>query len=143
MANVHDKEKTLQREVGKRVEEALPEVEVLAVELRSPDHFTVYVDRVGGRVDHALCKRVTDVLRDYLRDYAVDVSSPGPEPPVRKPVHFRNAVGRKVALRTDSRKRLRGEVVSADERKVTVKTADEDVEIPYEEIVRGNLIDER
>jgi ribosome maturation factor RimP len=143
MANVHDKEKTLQREVGKRVEEALPEVEVLAVELQSPEHFTVYVDRVGASVDHALCERVTDVLRDYLRDYAVDVSSPGPERPLRKPAHFRNVVGHKVALRTDGRKRLRGEVVSADERKVTVKTADEDVEVPYEEIVRGNLIDER
>jgi ribosome maturation factor RimP len=143
MANVHDKEKTLQREVGQRVEEAMPDVEVLAVELQSPEHFTVYVDRVGAGVDHALCERVTDVLRDYLRDYAVDVSSPGAERPLRKPSHFRNAVGRKVALRTDNRKRLRGEVVSADERKVTVKTADEDVDVPYEEIVRGNLIDER
>jgi ribosome maturation factor RimP len=143
MANVRDKEKTLQREVGQRVEEALPEVEVLAVELSGPQHFTVYVDRVGAGVDHALCERVTDVLRDYLRDYSVDVSSPGPERPLRKPSHFRNAVGRRVALRTDNRKRLRGEVVSADERKVTLKTVDENVEIPYEEIVRGNLIDER
>jgi ribosome maturation factor RimP len=143
MSKVHDKEKTLQREVGRRVEEAMPEVEVLAVELSGPEHFTVYVDRVGGRVDHALCARVTDVLRDYLRNYAVDVSSPGPKPPLRKPSHFRNAVGRKVALRTETRKRFRGEVVSADERKVIVKTSDEDVEVPYEEIVRGNLIDER
>ena len=143
MSNVHDKEKTLQREVARRVEEALPEVEVLAVELSGPEHFTVYVDRIGGRVDHALCARVTDVLRDYLRDYSVDVSSPGPEPPIRKPAHFRNALGRKVALRTEKRKRFRGEVVSADERKVIVKTPNEDVEIPYDEIVRGNLIDER
>ena len=143
MSNVHDKERTLQREVGQRVESALPDVEVLAVELRGPEHFTVYVDRVGAGVDHALCERVTDVLRDYLRDYAVDVSSPGPERPLRKPAHFRNAVGRKVALRTDGRKRVRGEVVSAGERTVTVKTADEAVEVPYEEIVRGNLIDER
>jgi ribosome maturation factor RimP len=143
MTNVYDKERTLQREVGQRVEQAMPDVEVLAVELRGPEHFTVYVDRVGARVDHALCERVTDVLRDYLRDYAVDVSSPGPERPLRKPAHFRNAVGRKVALRTQDRKRLRGEVVSADERKVTVKTADQDVDVPYDDIVRGNLIDER
>jgi ribosome maturation factor RimP len=143
MTNVYDKERTLQREVGQRVEQAMPDVEVLAVELQGPEHFTVYVDRVGARVDHALCERVTDVLRDYLREYAVDVSSPGPERPLRKPAHFRNAVGRRVALRTQGRKRLRGEVVSADERKVTVKTADHDVEVPYDEIVRGNLIDER
>jgi ribosome maturation factor RimP len=143
MANVHDKEKTLQREVGQRVEQAMPDVEVLAVELRSPEHFTVYVDRVGAGVDHALCERVTDVLRDYLRDYGIDVSSPGPERPLRKPAHFRNAIGRRVALRTQDRKRVRGEVVSADERKVTVQTAAQAVDVSYEEIVRGNLIDER
>jgi ribosome maturation factor RimP len=143
MANVYEKEKTLQREVGQRVEQALPDVEVLAVELQSPERFTVYVDRVGAGVDHALCQRVTDVLREYLRDYGIDVSSPGPERPLRKPEHFRNAIGRRVALRTQDRKRVRGEVVSADERKVTVKTTNQDVEVPYEEIFRGNLIDER
>ena len=143
IANVHEKEKSLQREIGSRVESALPEVEVLAVELGGPERFTVYIDRVGGRVDHALCERVTDVLRDYLRDYTVDVSSPGIERPLRKPEHFRSAIGRKVQLRTESRKRLRGEVVGASERTVTVKTDNESVEVPYGEILRGNLIEER
>lgn len=143
MPNVHDKEKSLQREIGGRVEQALPDVEVLAVELAGPERFTVYIDRVGGSVDHALCERVTNVLRDYLRDYSVDVSSPGPERPLRKPSHFRNVIGRRVALRTETRKRFRGEVVTADDRKVTVQTAEESVDVPYEDIVRGNLIDER
>jgi ribosome maturation factor RimP len=43
-------------------------------------------------------------------------------------------------LRTDKKSRLRGEVVSADERSVTVKTDAESVDIPYDAIVRGNLI---
>ena len=143
IANVHDKERSLQREIGTRVESALPDVEVLAVELGGPERFTVYIDRVGGRVDHALCERVTDVLREYLRDYTVDVSSPGIERPLRKPEHFRNAMGRTVQLRTESRKRLRGEVVDASDRTVTVKTDNESVEVPYGEILRGNLIEER
>ena len=143
MASVHDKEKSLQREISTRVESTLPEVEVLAVELMGPERFTVFIDRVGGRVDHALCERVTDVLRDYLREYTVDVSSPGIERPLRKPEHFRGAVGRKVQLRTPERKRLRGEVVGADERTVTVQTDNEAVEVPYEAILRGNLIEER
>ena len=115
--------------------------EILAVELTSPDRFTVYVDYVGG-VDHALCERVTNVLRDYLRDYSVDVSSPGIERPLRKPAHFRDAVGRRVTLRTEGRNRVRGEVVAAGERSVTVKTEGESVDIPYDSIVRGNLIEE-
>ncbi len=141
MAATHDKERQLAREIAPKVEGALPGTEVLAVELTSPERFTVYVDHVKG-VDHALCERVTNILRDYLREYSVDVSSPGIERPLRTEAHFRNAVGRKVALRTQERNRVRGEVVSADERSVTVKTNGESVDIPYDSIVRGNLIEE-
>ena len=140
LTQVHEKERQLHREVAETVEASIPEVEVLAVELGGPEHITVYVDHPAG-VDHALCERVTDVLRGYLREYSVDVSSPGIERPLRTPSHFRNVVGRRVALRTKERNRLRGEVVAADEGKVTVKTdADSSVDIPYEAIVRGNLI---
>ena len=143
--SVHEKERSLQRQIGREVETALPEVEVLAVELAGPERFTVFIDHPRG-VDHALCERVTDVLRDYLREYTVDVSSPGFERPLRKPEHFARVVGRRIALRTSTdiagRKRFRGELVGADTRVLTVRTEDRAVEIPYEEIVRGNLIHE-
>lgn len=141
MPNVHDKERTLQDEVSGKVEEALPGVEVLAVELTGPERFTVYVDRDGG-VDLALCEQVTRVLSDYLREYGVDVSSPGPERPLRKPEHFERAVGRRVKLKTEGRK-LRGEVTRADDTAVTVAADGGEIDIPYGEIVRGNLIEER
>ena len=141
MAATHDKERQLTREIAPKVEGAVPGTEVLAVELSGPQRFTVYVDHTQG-VDHALCERVTNVLRDYLREYAVGVSSPGFERPLRTPQHFRNAVGRRVALRTEAKKRLRGEVVDAGERAVIVKTESQNIEVPYEEIVRGNLVEE-
>jgi ribosome maturation factor RimP len=141
LAATHEKEKQLTREIAPKVEDAIPGSEVLAVELSGPEQFTVYVDHVQG-VDHDLCARVTQVLRDYLREYSVDVSSPGIERPLRRPEHFRNAVGRRVSLRTPERKNLRGEVVAAGERAVTVKTDAESVDIPYDAIVRGNLIEE-
>ena len=129
-------------QIGREVGAALPGVEVLAVELSAPDRFTVFVDHSEG-VDHALCARVTDVLRDYLREYAVEVSSPGIERPLRTPEHFRNAVGRTVSLRTESRKkRLRAEVVGAGDTTVLVRTGDDTIEIPYDQIVRGNLTQE-
>jgi ribosome maturation factor RimP len=137
VADVRDKEKQLEREIGARVEGNLDGVEVLAVELDRPDQFTVYVDHPTG-VDHALCERVTNTLRDYLREYTVNVSSPGAARPLRKPDHFAGVVGRRVKVRTRGC-RLRGEVVFADEDHVTV----DETEIPYEEIVRANLIDER
>jgi ribosome maturation factor RimP len=137
VADVRQKEKQLEREIGARVEGNLDGVEVLAVELHAPDRFTVFVDHPDG-VDHALCARVTDALRDYLREYSIDVSSPGVERPLRKPEHFAGAVGRRVKLRTRDR-RIRGELVSADASRVRV----DETEIPYEDIVRANLIDER
>jgi ribosome maturation factor RimP len=139
--NVYEQERTLTRDVTERVERGLPGVEVLAVELSGRERFCVYIDHAQG-VDHALCERVTNVLRDYLRDYSVDVSSPGIERPLRKQAHFRNAVGRRVAVRTEGRSRVRGEVVAAGEGSVTVKTDGESVDIPYDSIVRGNLIEE-
>ena len=137
----HEKERTLRREIDREVSSALPGVEVLAVELSGPDRFTVFVDHAEG-VDHALCARVTDVLSEYRREYAIDVSSPGIERPVRTPEHFRNAVGRTVTLRTPERKRLKGEIVSAGETSVVVQSGGGTIEIPYDQVVRGNLADE-
>src|SRR5438552_5386897 len=130
MATTQDTEKQLTREVAQAVESGLPGVEVLAVELLSPERFCVYVDHPAG-VDHGLCERVTNILRGYLDRYTVDVSSPGFERPLRKPAHFRQVLGKRVTLRTPERKRLRGEVVSAGERAVTVRTESDDIEIPY------------
>jgi ribosome maturation factor RimP len=142
LPDVYEKERTLEHEISEQVEQALPGVEVLAVELRGPERFTVYVDRAEG-VDHALCERVTRVLWDYLREYSVDVSSPGLERPLRKPEHFRRVVGRRVKLKTAERAKLRGELKRAGDDAVTVGVDGDEVTIPYEQIVRGNLIDER
>ncbi|MGH3084928.1 MAG: ribosome maturation factor RimP, partial [Gaiellaceae bacterium] len=75
MAEVYDKEKMLFREIAPQVENAIPGVEVLTLELSGPERFTVFIDHPQG-VDHELCARVTDVLRSYLREYSVEVSSP-------------------------------------------------------------------
>jgi ribosome maturation factor RimP len=136
----HEKERTLQREVARLVEGALPGVDVLALELTGKERFCLFVDNVQG-VDHALCERVTTVLRPYLDTYTVEVSSPGIERPLRTRDHFVRAVGRPVRVKTETG-RARGEVVSAGERAVQIAADGEPVDIPYEHIVRANLIDE-
>jgi ribosome maturation factor RimP len=137
--STHEQERELTREIARKVESTLPSTEVLAVELTKPDGFTVFIDDVRG-VDHALCVRVTEVLADYNREWEIAVSSPGLDRPLRTPQHFRNVVGSRVTLRTPTKKRLRGEVVDAGDRSVTVQTDKENIEVPYEEIVRGNLV---
>src|SRR4051794_32761907 len=100
-----DKERQLQREVSQTVTATIPGVEVLALELTGKDRFRVYVDHPTG-VDHALCERVSSVLRPFLSEYSVEVSSPGLDRPLRTRAHFERAVGRSVKVKTD--RRLRG-----------------------------------
>jgi ribosome maturation factor RimP len=139
------KERTLQDEIAPAVERGLPGVEVLAVELLSPSRFCVYVDHPEG-VDHALCARVTRLLDAYRGDYTIDVSSPGLERPLRKPEHFVAAVGRRVSVRTDreveGKSRFKGELLGAEDGAVTLSSSGKELRIPYESIVRANLIDE-
>ena len=134
-------EKELSREVSRAVSAALPGVEVLAVELAGNERFCVYVDAPGG-VDHGLCERVTAVLWPYLDRYSVEVSSPGTDRPLRTRAHFERAVGHEVKVKTAER-RFRGSVVSAGERSFRLAGATgEATDIPYDEVVRANLIEE-
>jgi ribosome maturation factor RimP len=145
LTQVYETERRLHREIEGTLAERLPDVDVLAVELLGPERFCVYVDHPAG-VDHALCERVTDALRGYLERYTVDVSSPGLERPLRTREHFADARGRRVAVRTEheigGRKRFKGEVADARDDSVELVAAAGRIEIPYGEIVRGNLIDE-
>jgi len=146
LPTIYEQERTLEREVAVAIRSRLPGVEVLALELVSPARFCVYIDSPEG-VDHALCVQVSDTLRGYLDRYAVDVSSPGLERPLRTPAHFAHVVGRRVAIRTaepvDGSKRFRGEVVAAGDDVLSLDAnGGGAVLIPYELIVRGNLIDE-
>jgi ribosome maturation factor RimP len=142
---VYEKERQLHSEVAATVESRLDGVEVLAVELGGPERVCVYIDHPQG-VDHALCERVTGVLRDYLDRYTLEVSSPGLERPLRSPRHFAGVVGRRVSVRTTEelggRTRFKGEVLEAGEEEFTLFSAGgERVRVPYDAIARGNLID--
>ena len=130
----------LRRDVARLVEPALPGTEVLAVELTGRERFCVFVDHPAG-VDHALCERVTSMLRSYLDEYSVEVSSPGFDRPLRTRAHFERAIGRKVRVKTETG-RVRGEILEAEAGAVQIRNGAEVVDIPYDEIVRANLIDE-
>ena len=143
MSTAFARERTLQDEIAPAVESRVPGVEVLAVELPSTNRIRVYIDHEDG-VDHALCERVTYVLDAYRSEYAIEVSSPGPDRPLRKPEHFADAIGEQVSIRSATRKnRYRGVLTDAGEDTITLDTGDAgEVHIPYEAIVRANLIDE-
>ena len=144
MTTTFARERTLQEEIAPAVESRVPGVEVLAVELLSPSRFCVYIDHAEG-VDHALCERVTRALDGYRADWTIDVSSPGPERPLRKPEHFAEAVGEVISVRLEGGKksRRRGRLIEAGDETITLQAGDAgEIRIPYDAIVRANLIDE-
>src|SRR4029078_8178004 len=91
-------------------------------------------------VDFALCERVTRLLDAYRSDWTIDVSSPGPERPLRRPEHFRRAIGGTVKLKTASAKRLHGTLLAADDDAVTVAVNGSAPGVPAREIGPGKLV---
>ncbi len=143
--DAYGKERQLFSEIAPRVAHTVPGTEVLAVELLSPSRFCVYLDRSEG-VDFALCERVTRLLEDYRSDWTIDVSSPGPERPLRTEAHFRRAMGSVVQVKTATevggKRKLRGTVVEIEDAAVVLDEGGETVRVPVDAIVRANLIDE-
>jgi ribosome maturation factor RimP len=138
------KERTLQDEIAPAVESRVPGVRVLAVELPSPSRIRVFIDHEDG-VDHALCERVTHVLDAYRMEYGIEVSSPGPDRPLRTREHFADAVGARVSVRVEGgrKSRRRGVLIEVGDETITLDAGDAgEIHIPYEAIVRANLIDE-
>jgi len=96
-----------------------------------------------------VCEQVTAQLGEYRERYSLEVSSPGQDRPLTKPQHYTEFLGRhaRVRLRGDGaraqrgvHKQLTGELVGASERDVTIAAQDGVVTIPYEQIVRSNLV---
>src|SRR6202049_2719734 len=89
----------MQAQIEERLATAEPTVEVLLVESAGPDSLRVFIDHPDG-VTLELCERVTRALNDLRERYSLEVSSPGTERPLTKPVPFRRFVGRRARVRT-------------------------------------------
>ena len=109
----------------------------------------VVVDRDGG-VDldaiTAASERIQPVLDDLdaLGPYALEVSSPGLERLLSRPEHFRRAVGETVSVKVrgadgDAR-RVRGELVAADDRGITVEAEHGAEHVDYEHVVQARTV---
>jgi ribosome maturation factor RimP len=110
------------------------DLELVDVELRS-GVLLVTVDRPGGVDLQALtdANRVVSEVLDELDPipgtYSLEVSSPGVERTLRTPDHFARAVGETVSIKTrpqvPGERRLRGQLVAADDQGFELKMDDE------------------
>jgi ribosome maturation factor RimP len=117
----------------------------------------LYIDHPGG-VTLDLCERVTGHLKDYRERYSLEVSSPGQDRPLTKPRHYSRFLGRRARVKlqeravvaagtspteaseTPSSKTVVGELVGATDSDVTLAAGEGVVTIPYDQIVRSNLV---
>jgi ribosome maturation factor RimP len=135
----------LQNEIEARLAAVEPDVEVLLVEVVSGSTLRLFIDHPDG-VSLGLCGRVTGHLSEYRERYSLEVSSPGRDRPLTKPQHYTRFLGRRARVRVrgdegrDDHSKLTGELVGASERDVTIAANDGVVTIPYEQIVRSNLV---
>ena len=138
----------MERRVERALAERMPEVDLLQLTVLPArgGMLRLVVDHPAG-VDHEICAAVTKALEDagILEDYGAEVWSPGPEPPLRTPEHFRRAVGRRVRVQTGASGRGRsftGTLVEAGDASLRLSLADGDAEIPYSEVRRAHAFED-
>lgn len=140
---------SIEIQVDDQLARDLPEVDLREVQIvGSPRGGTlrVVIDHPDG-VDHELCVQTTKSLEraGLLERFAIEVSSPGPEPPLRTLAHYREALGHRVSLRVadEGGKRARsvsGTLMSVDADGVEVSTADGTTWVPAGAIRRARIV---
>ena len=102
--------------------------------------FRVLITKVGG-VNLDLCATISHELSPFLdvhppmsQAYRLEISSPGIERKLAKPVHFKNAVGENVKLKLGAGDKLKGKLTSADNDGIVVETKQGEESFKYVEL---------
>lgn len=126
--------------------------ELVAVELSGGDTSIVriYIDNPGGVTidDCAKASRqfsaILDVEDPISNRYTLEVSSPGMDRPLAKPIHFKAVVGQDVKIKmttlVNGRRRFSGELVEATNEFAVVEVDGEQSELPYADMDRARLV---
>jgi len=102
--------------------------------------YRVLITKTGG-VSLDLCATISYELSPFLDvhppmngQYRLEVSSPGIERKLTKPVHFQNAIGEKIKLKLAGGDKLKGLLKSADDKGIVVETKQGDESFSYGEL---------
>jgi ribosome maturation factor RimP len=133
----------IEAEAQERIANEIPNVDLLVCEELGHERLRFVIDSAEG-VDLELCERVTALFPDLLEEFSLEVSSPGPERPLRTPEHFSERAGERIRVRTSEpvsgSRNLIGTLVSSEQGSLLLVTEQgEEVRIDFEIIVRANL----
>jgi ribosome maturation factor RimP len=112
----------------------------------------VLVDRDGG-VDLEAITAATEAISPVLDrldepslrgPYGLEVSSPGLERPLRRPEHFRRSLGATVSVKTRAAdghtRRLRGELIAADDDGFTIESEGAPEQVAYDAVTQARTV---
>lgn len=110
----------------------------------------LYVDRPSG-VDMEACVEANALLKDVscvegfnVGDYALEVSSPGVERPLRRPVHFEQSVGKEVSIHLaqalEGKRKLQGTLTRVDDGVLFLELEQEEHSIPLSMVHKANIV---
>jgi len=102
--------------------------------------YRVFITKTGG-IKLDLCATISNELSPFLDvhppmsgHYRLEVSSPGIERKLKKPVHFQNAIGEKVKIKLGAGEKLKGTLKSADNNGIVVETKAGEESYSYSEL---------
>jgi len=110
----------------------------------------LYIDKPGSRVGLEDCTVVTHAVnplldeKDYVHErYMLEVSSPGIDRPLRKPLHFGRYIGEAVVVHSNApcqgRKKFKGILERVQDGMITVSCDGVPFEIHLENLKKANL----
>jgi ribosome maturation factor RimP len=102
--------------------------------------FRIYILKEGG-VDLDLCADISrdispilDITAPVSGEYRFEVSSPGIERKLSKKEHFLHSIGSKVKVKILGGQKLKGELVAADDKGISVQTKDGLEKFSYDQL---------
>lgn len=106
--------------------------------------FRIYVTAKGG-ISLDKCAEISrmispilDVNEPMSGEYNLEVSSPGIERKLKKVDHFKASIGENVRVKDVSTEVYKGELISADDEKILLKTEFGEEEIAYSSILSAS-----
>lgn len=81
---------------------------------------------------------ILDVNEPMSGEYILEVSSPGIERKLRKTEHYKASIGEKVKVKDIATEVYKGELLSADDEKIIIKTEFGEEEVTYNSILSAS-----
>ena len=111
----------------------------------------VMAERPDGSMDVEGCTQLSHALLDFIEkedpiegEYELEVSSPGIDRPLTRPMDFSRWSGHEAKIELDGlyegRKRWRGTVLGLDGADVVIRADNQDIRFPFRAVVNAKLV---